>query len=146
MTDELYQIDKRFLDIPYKFGGRDYDGADCVGLLILWFREQGIDYKYRDKDGPIHIDWYKNNPRRLVESITQYGSLIRFSDLQRNDVILLTNNGDESIPICLAVMVDDRHILTTNDKQNSFVEMLDMKWRERFWGGLHLFKVDQTGA
>lgn len=134
---------EKFLNIPYKFGGRGFDGADCVGLLILWFKEQGIHYQYRDKDGPIHMNWYKNHPRRLVEAITQYGVLCRFSDLTKNDVLLITNNGDESIPICLAVMVDERHILTTNDKQNSFVEMLNLEWKARFWGGLKLTKVTE---
>ena len=137
-------IDPIFLNIPYKFGGRQFDGADCIGLLILWFKEQGIEYEYKDNEGMIHINWYKNHPRRLVEAMSQYGQLIRFSDLRKNDVLLLTNNSDESIPICLAVMVDDRHILTTNDKQNSFVQMLNLEWKERFWGGLHLFKVSEA--
>lgn len=141
MTNNACETYKRFIDIPYKFGGRAFDGADCVGLLILWFKEQGIHYQYRDKDGPIHADWFKNNPRRLVEAITQYGGLIRFSDLQKNDVLMITNTGDESIPICLAVMVNERHILTTNDKQNSFVEMLNLEWKARFWGGIRLAKV-----
>lgn len=142
----MIDIDKRFLDIPYKFGGRDFDGADCVGLAILWFKQIGIDYEYRDKDGPIHINWYKNHPRRLVEAITQYGSLIRFSDLKKNDLLLVTNNSDESIPICVCIMADDRHILTINDKRNSFVEMLDLEWKSRFWGGLHLFKVAEAST
>lgn len=148
MTNDLSvihcEIDKKFLGVPYKFGGRAFDGADCVGLLILWFKEQGIHYQYRDKDGPIHADWFRNNPRRLVEAVTQYGNLIRFSDLQKNDVLMITNNGDESIPICLAVMADARHILTTNDKQDSFVEMLNLEWKARFWGGIRLTKVAEA--
>ena len=140
-----FKIDPKFLNIPYKFGGRGLDGADCVGLLILWFKEQGIDYEYQDKQGAIHMNWYKNNPRRLVESILEYGSLIRFSDLEKNDLLMITNNGNETIPICLGVMVGGRHILTTNDKENSFVSMLDMVWRERFWGGIRLTKVLERG-
>lgn len=136
-------IDPKFLNIPYKFAGRDFNGADCVGLAILWYKELGIHYQYGDREGPIHMNWYKNHPRRLVEAITQYGTLIRFSDLKKHDMILVTNTGDDSIPVCIGIMADDRHILTTNDKQNSFAEMLDMKWKERFWGGIHLFKVQE---
>ncbi|MFZ3044711.1 MAG: NlpC/P60 family protein [Desulfatirhabdiaceae bacterium] len=33
----------RFLKIPFKDGGRDFFGADCWGIVMLVYREFGID-------------------------------------------------------------------------------------------------------
>ncbi len=31
--------------IPHLFGGEDFDGADCWGIVILWYKELGIQLK-----------------------------------------------------------------------------------------------------
>ena len=52
------QIARQFLGIPYRHGGRDRKGLDCLGLVHLFYRELGI--KVPDNDGqPYANDWYK---------------------------------------------------------------------------------------
>lgn len=38
----------RFVGIPYKFLGIDYDGVDCIGLCQLFYFEHGICLEWRD--------------------------------------------------------------------------------------------------
>lgn len=35
----MLTTDHKFLGIPWKAGGRDFTGADCVGVTVLWLRE-----------------------------------------------------------------------------------------------------------
>ena len=49
---------RQFLGIPYRHGGRDRKGLDCLGLVHLFYQELGI--KIPDTDGrPYAPDWYK---------------------------------------------------------------------------------------
>lgn len=32
--------DERFVGIPYRLGGSDFDGADCAGLVVLYLEER----------------------------------------------------------------------------------------------------------
>lgn len=36
--EELKVIQNNFLKIPYKFQGRNFDGVDCWGLVVLFFK------------------------------------------------------------------------------------------------------------
>lgn len=134
-------IDEKFLGIPYKIGGRTLEAADCIGVTVLWLKSEGIEADYDDSKGPVMSDWWVRNPRRLLEAVLQFGTVVRFAEIKKYDVLMLSANEQGVVPGSIAVMVDDRHLLTSNEERGSFVEMLDMQWKNRFWGGIRLNKV-----
>lgn len=124
--------------IPYKIGGKDKSGADCIGVAAMWLRSQGIDVQYEDGLGKVTEDWFVRRPRRFIDALTQMGDIIRFVDLKKFDCLLLYGSEMAAFPSCLAVMIDDRHALSATPERGSFVDILDIKIRERFWGAIRL--------
>lgn len=56
--------------VPFKFGGSDWDGADCWGVCVLWFRKRfGIELKDRSDiaPGPSGVDAGVENATDWIE-------------------------------------------------------------------------------
>lgn len=71
MSNKQSDIDAAFAQrfyierIPFVLGSSEWHGADCIGLLVLYFKHQGWDYS-----------WEKNVPRRIT-SINTFDQLLR---------------------------------------------------------------------
>lgn len=139
-------VDNKFLGIPYVLGEKTFEGCDCVGLAILYFKSLGVDYEYDDRQGPVLKRWYEHNPARFRDAIAAMGQVVEFANVKKYDCLLFF--GEESImrfPSCLGVMVDDRHFLTATEKDGSFVQMLNLAWKQKFWGAIRLRSVVEKG-
>lgn len=134
-------VDKNLISIPYKLGKCGFDGADCIGAVILWYRSQGIEFQYNDGKGPIDMNWYEKSPRRFLDAAQSLGDIIKFSELKKYDLIMMIGNEMVNYPSCLAVMVDDRHLFTSMEDRGSFVEMLNMYWKSKYYGAIRPHKV-----
>ena len=134
------------IGIPYKLGGKDMRGADCIGVVTMWLRAEGFDVNYDDGHGPVNVDWWEKSPRRFMEALLEVGSVVRFQDLRKYDLLLLFGNQQCIYPSSLAVMIDDRHILGSNESRGSFVEMLSMSIKDRFWGAIRLHGAEEKWA
>lgn len=134
-------VNKNLIGIPYKLGGKTMVATDCIGVVVMWLQSEGVDVKYDDGKGSIRADWWKKSPQRFTDSILSIGSVVRFQDLKKYDCLLLANPETLYPPSCLAVMVDDRHILTSTKERGSFVELLSMEVKEKFWGAVRLNAV-----
>ena len=135
--------DKKFIGIPYALGGKSFGGADCVGVAILWLKEQGVNLEYDDGMGPVMAHWWEHNPRRFVDAFHQLGNQVKFSELKKYDCLLLIGNEQVLFPSCLGIMVDDRHFLVSMKETGSFVTMLDLHWKSMFWAGIRLHKITE---
>ena len=138
-------VDQRFIGIPYKLGGRVVEGADCIGVAILWLESQGITYEYDAGKGRELAHWWDKSPRRFVESMLEVGQLIHWPDVRRFDVLMFITNDRNTFPNCLGIMVDDRHFLSTDLERGSFIQMLNEAWKAKFWGAVRLNKVLEAG-
>jgi hypothetical protein len=49
-TEEMCQFSKRFLDIPYTWGGRSSFGYDCSGFVQMLLRQKGVKIPRDSKD------------------------------------------------------------------------------------------------
>ena len=84
----------KFIGIPYKFLGTDFDGCDCIGLCQLFMRSHGIDITWRD-GRPIRKDWYLTEPFRLARWLCTYFNKVPSIDaLQYGDIVLFEINGE----------------------------------------------------
>jgi hypothetical protein len=150
--DANSMVNPKFIDVPFKYGGSKLDGADCVGIALLWLNDNGVKVSYNDftrdiqENGKVLEHWFKKKPSQTLEIIKKHGSLISFQELRKFDLILLYAHASVSrYPTGLGVMVDNRHYLSSELDNKSFVRILDTEVKNRCFGGMRLNKaIDRT--
>ncbi|NLM37457.1 MAG: C40 family peptidase [Firmicutes bacterium] len=137
MAAEKYrQIARQFLGIPYRHGGRDREGLDCVGLAHLFYRELGI--KVPDSDGrPYPTDWYKKDPERLLQGLLKVGRAVdlKTEPLQPLDLVYFRMGGAITHA---GVMVDQRSFLHVLTRKTVEITPLTLAWKRRLQGARRL--------
>ena len=130
------QIARQFLGIPYRHGGRDRKGLDCLGLVHLFYRELGI--KVPDNDGqPYANDWYKKDPERLLRVLLQFGKPVNLpaEPLQPLDLVYFRMGGAITHA---GVMIDHRSFLHVLTRQTVQISPLNLAWKRRLRGARRL--------
>ena len=130
------QIARQFLGIPYRHGGRDRKGLDCLGLVHLFYRELGI--KVPDNDGqPYANDWYKKDPERLLRGLLQVGKPVDLpaEPLQPLDLVYFRMGGAITH---VGVMIDHRSFLHVLTRQTVQISPLNLAWKRRLRGARRL--------
>ena len=143
-------VPPRFMGIPYKLGGRSFDGADCVGVAMLYLKEHGLDYSGEDLnllERATLEGWYERNPRRFVDRVLQLGKPVPFAEVRRFDLLLFFSpDGVSKFPTGMGIMVDPRHFLgCVRPGEESRVEMLNVIWKSMLWGCLRLHRAVDEG-
>lgn len=81
-----------FVGIPFKLGGRDKTGIDCIGLVWKYLYEQGYQVELH-KD--CTVEWIKKAKfSEWKELVKSYGEPIEDNQLQENDIIYFAWKGE----------------------------------------------------
>lgn len=102
-------LDKRFIGIPYKFTGRDLNGVDCLGLVVLYLRSKG--FKIPDGDNlPMKEEVQPDYLERVLSGLDKIGQRLDLSNEEpkENDIVVMR------LPhgyVHLGVMVDGQNML-----------------------------------
>lgn len=138
--------EKKFVGIPYKLGGSSFDGTDCFGIVLLWYKEQGIEFEYNDLINNRMKLFWERRPAEFLSLVSSFGEFIPFHEVRKYDFMLFfPDNKDALFPSFPAVMVDDRYFLSNFDNTESKISMIDMTWKTRFWGAIKIKKAVEMG-
>ncbi|MGE5583021.1 MAG: C40 family peptidase [Bacillota bacterium] len=125
---------KKYTGIPYKHGGRQLTGLDCLGLVHFFYQDCGIVFPDGD-GGEYSVDWTKKDPLRYLRGIMAVGREVPVDQLQPLDFVYfrmgrhITHGG---------IMVDEDRFLHVLQNSTVKVSRLDRIWRRRLAGARRL--------
>lgn len=91
----------KYIGIKHKFNGDTFDGADCIGLCRLFYREHGWPETFTD-GRIIEHDWESKEPLRLLLYLRKYFDENKdISRLRFGDIVLFNIGGDSHLGIYL---------------------------------------------
>lgn len=115
---ELVRTARRFLGVPYRWGGTDHaDGFDCSGLTMACYRLNGL------------------NLSRTSRSQFQSGRRIGRSDLQAGDLVFFATGGGPTVSHVGLYIGDNRFIHAPRAGQEVRIEELSNYYARTFVGG-----------
>lgn len=89
----------KYVGIPWMFNGSSRAGCDCVGLLRLFYKEQGWEPSF-DDGKPVDEEWYLKSPYRLVRYLGKHFNKVTEKNLlSPGDVIYFRENGEGHVGI-----------------------------------------------
>lgn len=130
----LKPIIRKYLGIPYRHGGRDLNGLDCLGLIHLFYRYCGITVP--DGDGKAYdTQWVLDDPERYLRGLQQVGREVPLYDLKPLDLVYFRLLGYISHG---GIMVDPYRFIHVMQHQRVHLTPLTAPWRRRLAGARRL--------
>ena len=123
----------KYIGIPYVFAGHSMEGADCVGLVRMFYADHH--WKPAWYDGEFKKDWYITQPYRMIRYLLK--NLIKepnIDNLRFGDIVFFMINDEGH----LGIYLEYHKILTTfppNVKllDGSIMPDKSMIMRENIW-------------
>lgn len=119
-----------YFDIPFKLRGRDFDGADCYGLVrLVLLHEFNIELPLWEED---YSD-IKDHDRLTELIIARQSEFKEVNEPRAGDIVLLRMGS--VFPVHIGVMIDSRHFIhTRKDEDVTCCKISDKKWNRRIEG------------
>lgn len=134
--DKYKRLAQQFLGIPYRHGGRDQKGLDCLGLAHFFYKELGITLPTGDGQ-PYTNDWYRKDPERLLRGLLKIGKAVDLKTdlLKPLDLVYFEVGGAITHA---GVMIDQHSFLHVMIDQQVHITRLNPSWRRRLRGARRL--------
>lgn len=112
------------IGVPYKFHGRDHQGADCLGIVMLWYK------KFLGVTIPeyFYTHTHENEPcTDTIEAGQVDGNWQKVSEMQYGDVLVFRIKGKATH---IGVYIGNNDFLHCIAGKNSCIEHVD-HWKHR---------------
>lgn len=87
----------KFIGIPHKFNGNDYDGCDCIGLVRLFYKENEWGLDFWDNGEPVTLENYHSldSWTRLLRYLKKHFKETKnIDELEYGAVVMFNINSD----------------------------------------------------
>ena len=121
----------KYIGIPFKHAGRDYNGVDCYGLVYLVLRDTFALHP------PLYTAQYPAEKDRMRQSQRMHDALstdmwVRVTETQPGDMVVFDIHG---WPGHVGVLVDKKSFVHSMKNTESCAESLDSPlWKPRIRG------------
>lgn len=125
----------KYIGLPYKNLGRDFNGVDCWGLVYLVFKEEKeiilpdyTELKYDEK-------WYKNE-NHILDNISNEWLEVH-KPYQKFDALIFYNVGiNYNIANHIGLYIGEDKILHILENRHSAINRLDQFWLSKLFKGM----------
>ncbi|MCC5910012.1 MAG: C40 family peptidase [Clostridiaceae bacterium] len=136
--NKIQHVMNKFRNVPFVHNGRSLEtGVDCLGLVILFYKEFGI---HIPNDDGQFIDkaWYRKEPERFIQGINSLNGVeVDMDSLQALDLVYFAIN--YGIITHIGIMINDKEFLHTRPLVGVTKNTLQQfSWRRRFKGAVRL--------
>lgn len=134
---KIKDVIPKFKDAKFVHNGRSLEkGIDCLGFIILFYKEFGIDIP-NDDGNYIEEDWYKHDPERYIRAIKKFDAKqVPFKDLQPLDMVYLAIS--RNIITHTGIMINSKEFVHMSPKSGFLISKLERHWKRRFRGAIRL--------
>ena len=127
---KIEKIASKYRNIPYKHRGRSLRGLDCLGLVVKFYQEFGIDLS--DYDMKYEKDWYKKEPEIYIRGLLNLGKEVAFEELDKLDLIYFTLYKD--VVTHAGVMINQHEFIHILQDRNVEISSFNRFWRKKYSG------------
>ena len=140
MNKKVNTIINKFKGARFVHNGRSLEeGIDCLGLLILFYREFGIELP-SDDGKHIEEEWYLTDPNRYIRAIKNLSyPEVSLDELKPLDLIFFVVNHD--VITHTGILLPDNKFLHMTPKKGLRVSKFERHWRRRVRGGLRVLDL-----
>lgn len=134
--DNILRAIDKYKHVPFVHNGRSMDGLDCLGFVILFYKEFGINIP--DGDGaPVDEQWFQSDPERYIRGIKALdGKDVGIEQLQPLDLVYFTLR--RRIINHTGIMISNSEFVHMFPQKGLMISYLDLFWRMRFRGAKRL--------
>ncbi len=131
----------KYLSIPYVEGGRDFYGADCYGLVLLFIKNE-LNIKIKDNIFYDSVSDYVKIHEQTDSLDFKHKKIHNLKDLQFGDVIVFLVHGkfNSHVGICLG----DKFFHTQKKTGPIIDNLYSHFWVNRFSFGIRLRDENNT--
>lgn len=137
IQQKIQSITPKFKNAKFVHNGRSLEkGIDCLGFIILFYKEFGIEIP-NDDGKHIEKDWYKHDPERYIRAIKDFGAKdVSISELQPLDMIYLSIS--RNIITHTGIMITEKKFAHMSPKSGFLISTLERHWKRRFRGAVRI--------
>ena len=138
-TNTIYRLLDKYRNAKFVHNGRNLqEGIDCLGFVILFYREFGVELP-SDDGRPIGKDWYKREPTRYIKAIKNLGYRdVQFKDLRALDMVYFAIS--HNIITHTGIMINDSQFAHMSPNKGFLISKLERGWLRRSRGSIRVIE------
>jgi cell wall-associated NlpC family hydrolase len=121
---------KKYVGIPFEHRGRTANGIDCWGLIILAYRDIGINILDLEN---YEYEWEKNGKNLFLQNYYEnWEKVDDLKDIRFMDLLMLKNKSE--IPCHAGLYLSDGRFLQCANKVGVVNCVLNDNWKNKIYG------------
>ena len=139
LIEKINELIPKYKKAKFVHNGRDLrEGIDCLGFIILFYNEFGIEIP-NDDGKVIDKDWYKKDPDRYIRGIKNFSdNEVSKEDLKPLDMVYFALSRD--IITHTGIMINNKEFIHMSPRSGFLISKLERGWRRRLKGAVRFIK------
>ena len=136
---KIRELLEKYKNAKFLHNGRSLEeGIDCLGFVILFYRDLGIELP-NDDGKPIEEDWYKKDPDRYIRAIKSLGfKEVKYRDLRPLDMVYFAIS--KNIITHTGIMINRKEFAHMSPNKGFLISRLERGWLSRARGAVRVIQ------